>query len=256
MDERREVPPSRLQAWADGVVAGLDAQEEIDQSLRRALRGGKPDLREENASRMADALRAAALGLNPAACAMAAGVSERLLLNWQRGDEAFAAAMTAAREMARAHGAGPPADGLSPTALRVLLAALRGGVLHAPAAALVGMSGRALYRLRRESPELAALVAAARRARPKKADRRRRSKYEQRYRLVPMEEGGPPEPSGPGHAPAAGPEVVPGLPAPAPDRARRVPRAADGAFRPSLPSVGERPEASVGPGRATGLSGV
>ncbi|GAA2251112.1 hypothetical protein GCM10010232_43850 [Streptomyces amakusaensis] len=189
MDERLEAPLSRLDLWADEVIAGLDANEDIDRSLRGALRGGKPDLREENAARRADALRAAALGLNPAACAMAAGVSERLLLNWQRGDDAFAAAMTAAREMARTDDVARPADALNPAALRVLLSALRGGALHAPAAALVGMSGRALYRLRRESPEIAALVAAARRARPKKADRRRGAKYEQRYRLVRMEDG-------------------------------------------------------------------
>ncbi|GGZ29335.1 hypothetical protein GCM10010387_23370 [Streptomyces inusitatus] len=211
MDERLEAPLSRLDLWADEVVAGLDADEDIDRSLRRALRGGKPDLREENAARRADALRAAALGLNPAACAMAAGVSERLLLNWQRGDDAFAAAMTAAREMARTDDVARPADALNPAALRVLLSALRGGALHAPAAALVGMSGRALYRLRRESPEIAALVAAARRARPKKADRRRGAKCEQRYRLVRVEDGAV-SPSGPaGHGPEGErPEAVRG----------------------------------------------
>ncbi|MER5768777.1 hypothetical protein [Streptomyces sp. NPDC001985] len=187
MDERRELPPSRLATWADGVVADLDTQDEIDRALRRAL-GGEPSLREENASRMADALRAAALGLTPAGCAAAAGVSERLLLNWQSQDAPFAAAMAAAEEMARAHAPAPAAPVLNPAALRVLLAAVRAGMLHAPAAALVGLSGRALYRLRRESPEIAALVAAARRARPKKADRRGKPKFEQRYRLVSVGE--------------------------------------------------------------------
>ncbi|MCM2390566.1 hypothetical protein [Streptomyces albipurpureus] len=187
MDEYGETPANSLEAWADGVVARLDVHEDIDRSLLYALRKG-PSLRDETAARMADALRAAALGLNSAGCAMAAGVSERLLLNWQSQDPSFAAAMAAATDMARAQTAGL-AGPLNPAALRVLLRALRNGALHGPAAALVGMSGRALYRLRRESPEVAALVAAARRARPKKADRRRRSPYEQRYRLIRLDQG-------------------------------------------------------------------
>ncbi|WP_194292484.1 hypothetical protein [Streptomyces katsurahamanus] len=186
MDERRETPASRLTDWADETIAGLDAREDADRSLRQALRG-RPSLREETAARMADALRAAALGLGPAACALEAGVSERLLLSWQSRDASFAAAMAAAREMARAHAPAPRAAALNPAALRVLLKAVRGGVLHAEAAAVVGMSGRALYRLRRESPEIAALVAAARRARPKKGGRRGRERYERGYRLVEVD---------------------------------------------------------------------
>ncbi|MFD3442812.1 hypothetical protein ACFWU3_35610 [Streptomyces sp. NPDC058685] len=183
MEERRVDPANRLESWADGVVADLDAQEDVDRALLHAL-GARPSLREETAARMADAVRAAALGLGPPGCAVAAGVSERLLAAWQEHDPTFAAAMAAATTMARARGSVPGATPLTPTALRVLLTAMRGGALHGPAAALVGMSGRAFYRLRRERPEVGALVAAARRARPKKADRRKGPKYEQRYRLV------------------------------------------------------------------------
>lgn len=186
MDGHGETPANPLEVWADNVVARLDVQEDVDRSLLHALQKG-PNLREETATRMADALRAAALGLNPAGCATAAGVSERLLRNWQTQNEFFATAMRAAAEMAQAQSVGPSRQ-LNPAALRVLLKALRSGAQHGPAAALVGMSGRALYRLRKESPEVAALVAAARRARPRKSDRRRRSRYEQRYRLVRLEE--------------------------------------------------------------------
>ncbi|MEJ8633226.1 hypothetical protein [Streptomyces sp. MS2.AVA.5] len=186
MEERRVDPANRLESWADGVVAALDAQEDVDRALLHAL-GARPSLREETAARMADAVRAAALGLGPPGCAVAAGVSERLLTAWQEHDPTFAAAMAAAATMARARGPVPGAT-LNATALRVLLTAMRGGALHGPAAALVGMSGRAFYRLRRERPEVGALVAAARRARPKKADRRKRPKYEQHYRLVRIDD--------------------------------------------------------------------
>ncbi|MER6915112.1 hypothetical protein ABT354_25835 [Streptomyces sp. NPDC000594] len=196
MDEWREVPASRLDTWADEVLAGLDAHEGIDRALRRAL-GRGPTLGEENSTRMADALRAAALGLSPAACALAAGVSERLLANWQARDASFGAAMAAAVELARTRRAEPGPAGLNPAALRVLLTALRAGALHAPAAALIGMSGRALYRLRRERPEIAALVAAARRARPRKGDRRGAPRYERRYRLVRLDGSTTPSPSVP-----------------------------------------------------------
>ncbi len=187
MGERRADPANRLESWADRVMADLDAQEDLDRALLRALRYS-PSLREETAARMADAVRAAALGLGPAGCAVAAGVSERLLGAWQAQDPSFAAAMAAATSMARAHApdSGVP---LNPASLRVLLKAVRGGGLYGPAAALAGMSGRAFYRLRREIPEVGALVAAARRARPKKADRRRKSRYEYHYRLVRVDGG-------------------------------------------------------------------
>ncbi|WP_371794325.1 hypothetical protein [Streptomyces sp. NBC_01718] len=188
MDERQADPANRPESWADRVVADLDAQEGVDRALLQVLRN-PPSLREETVGRMADAVRAAALGLGSAGCAVAAGISEGLLRAWRAQDPSFAAAMAAATVLARAH---VPDSGipLNPTSLRVLLKAVRGGALLGSAAALVGMSERALYRLRRESPEVGALVAAARRARPKKADRRGKTRYEHHYRLLRVDDGG------------------------------------------------------------------
>ncbi|MFD7434055.1 hypothetical protein [Streptomyces sp. NPDC059861] len=73
-------PDRELAAWADGVLARIDAQQGIDDELLAAL-GRGPSLREETLARMAEAVRAAALGLGPAGCAAAAGVPERLLHN-------------------------------------------------------------------------------------------------------------------------------------------------------------------------------
>ncbi|WP_161624954.1 hypothetical protein [Streptomyces spectabilis] len=193
MERRRAACAHRLEAWADGVVAGLDAQEDVERSLSRALRG-EPSLREETAVRRADALRAAALGLGPAGCAVAAGVSHRMLRTWQEQDPAFAAAMTAAVELAerereRAARAETEAPGLGPAALRVVLKAVREGSVQSAAAALGGWSEQSFLRLRRKSPEVAALLAAARRARAKKADRRGRPRFERGYRLVRVDEG-------------------------------------------------------------------
>ncbi|MGA4837974.1 hypothetical protein [Streptomyces sp. G45] len=189
---RRTGSAPQLEAWADGVVADLDAQEHLERALWRALRHS-PTLREETAVRRADALRAAALGLDAGGCAMAAGVSERMLRDWLDRDTEFAAAMAAAaelaerdRERARAVAA---ADAPSSAALWVALRAVRDGAVQSTAAALGGWSEQSFLRLRRRSPEVAALLAAARRARAKKADRRGRPRFEQGYRLVRVEEG-------------------------------------------------------------------
>ncbi|GLF96918.1 hypothetical protein [Streptomyces yaizuensis] len=247
MDEWREVPANRLDAWADEVVAGLDAHEDVDRALRYALRR-RPSLREENGARMADAVRAAALGLGPAACALAAGVSERLLGNWLARDASFAAAMAAARELAGGQGAGgrpgPAGPALHPAGLRVLLKALRAGSLHAPAAALIGLSGRALYRLRRESPEIAALVAAARRARPRKTDRRG-GPGRRRYRLVRLDETALPSGS-----PVPGPRISPDAdPADPVDRVDPAGPAGPVDLRDAPTGLGGRRVPGVPPGR-------
>ncbi|MEW2524291.1 hypothetical protein [Streptomyces sp. NPDC047071] len=193
VERRRAACAHRLDAWADGVVAGLDAQEDVERSLLQALRGD-PSLREETAVRRADALRAAALGLGPAGCAVAAGVSVRMLRNWQEQDPAFAAAMTAAAELAeqereRAAPVAADAPGLGPAALRVVLKAIREGSVQSSAAVIGGWSEQSFLRLRRRSPEVAALLAAARRARAKKADRRGRPRFERGYRLVRVDDG-------------------------------------------------------------------
>ncbi|MEU2563007.1 hypothetical protein ABZ626_27220 [Streptomyces longispororuber] len=208
VDRRRTGCAHRLEAWADGVVAGLDAQEDLERSLRRALRGA-PTLREETAVRRADALRAAALGLGPEGCAVAAGVSRRMLRDWQERDPSFAAAMEAAADLAehdrtRARAAAAPA-GLSPAALRVVLKAVRDGAVQASAAELGGWTEQSFLRLRRRSPEVAALLAAARRARTKKADRRGRHRFERGYRLVRVDEGEMNGGAGAGRGSAHGP---------------------------------------------------
>ncbi|MFD0415616.1 hypothetical protein [Streptomyces sp. NPDC127108] len=192
--ERRAAAVNRLEAWADGVVAGLDAQEDIDRSLLQALRVD-PSLRAETAVRRADALRAAALGLGPAGCAAAAGVTERLLLNWQAQDPSFAEAMAAATLMAaseREQGrpmATPAGPGAA--ALRVVLRAVRDGVAQPSAAVLGGWSERSFLRLRRRSPEVAALLAAARRARARarRTERRGVPGGGRGYRLVRVDDG-------------------------------------------------------------------
>lgn len=192
--ERRAVVVNRLESWADGVVAGLDAQEDVDRSLLHAL-GEHETLRAENAVRRADAVRAAALGLGPAGCAAAAGVSERLLLNWRAREPAFAAALDAAARMAaleaeRARLVSAP-TGPGAAGLRVVLRAVRGGVAQPEAAALGGWSERSFLRLRRQSPEVAALLAAARRARARarRAERRGGSRGGRGYRLVRVDDG-------------------------------------------------------------------
>ncbi|MFJ4468387.1 hypothetical protein ACIP2X_13030 [Streptomyces sp. NPDC089424] len=182
-------PDRELAAWADGVLARIDAQQGIDEELLAAL-GRGPSLREETLARMAEAVRAAALGFGPAGCATAAGVPERLLRNWQDGNPAFAAAMSGARALARSHApegsdaARPP----TPAALLVLLQAIRSGAQHASAAALAGLPRAALYRLRKERPKVDALVLAARRARSRRTERRGGSAYEHRYRLVRLDD--------------------------------------------------------------------
>ncbi|MFH8793513.1 hypothetical protein [Streptomyces sp. NPDC017941] len=194
--ELRVAAVNRLEAWADGVVADLDAQEDVDRSLLRALYVD-PSLREETAVRRADALRAAALGLGPAGCAAAAGVSERILLNWQTQEPAFAAAMAAAARLAAREGerarlvAAPAGPGAA--ALRVVLRAVRDGAPQPSAALLGGWSERSFLRLRRRSPEVAALLAAARRARARarRAERRGGSGGGRGYRLVRVDEGLP-----------------------------------------------------------------
>lgn len=197
--EPRAVTVNRLEAWADGVVAGLDAQEDVDRSLLRALRVD-PSLREETAVRRADAVRAAALGLGPAGCAAAAGVSERILLNWQAREAPFAAAMAAAarlaaREAERARLVAAPA-GPGAAALRVVLKAVRDGAAQPSAAVLGGWSEGSFLRLRRRSPEVAALLAAARRARTRsrKAGRRGGAREGRGYRLVRVDDV-PPAPA-------------------------------------------------------------
>ncbi|MCX5285255.1 MULTISPECIES: hypothetical protein [unclassified Streptomyces] len=186
MDEVTDTE-ARLAAWADDVLAHLDARDRLDQELLAAL-GREPNLREETLTRRAEAVRAAALGIDAAGCAAAAGVPERLLLNWRASDPSFAEAMTAATALSRSHGhSGEKPLPLTPLELRTLLTVIRAGAAVGAAAARVGVSRRRLDEARRRRPEVNALVLAARRARAPKSARRSGSSYGHGYRLLQVD---------------------------------------------------------------------
>jgi hypothetical protein len=178
------------QAWADVVVAHLDASEDIDRSLVVALHGNA-SLHEENALRRADALRGAALGLTAAGCAAAAGISEKLLLTWRARDAPFDAAMTAAQTLARTH-ALTPGGPITPAGLRLLLRAVGDGSPLGSAAALLGVRSDSLWRLRRANPRVGALVNAALRRGHSKAGRGKKGRGLKGYRLVRLDTPPPP----------------------------------------------------------------
>ncbi|MEV6570049.1 hypothetical protein [Streptomyces sp. NPDC051577] len=146
-------------AWAEHAIDALDAGYEANRSLGEAL-DTTGDLRAENAQRRADAVRAAAMGLPPAGCALAAGISERMLAVWQGADPHFNAAMATAQALAHAHGLTGSAAPTSPFALRLLLRAVRSGAGILAAAEQLGIPRHRLRKLR-ERPQVAALVLAA-----------------------------------------------------------------------------------------------
>ncbi|MFD4243596.1 hypothetical protein ACFWP3_18660 [Streptomyces sp. NPDC058525] len=170
----------------------MSSQEEVGQALREALRRS-PSQREETLARMADALRGAAQGLTIPGCAAAAGVPERTLREWLDIDASFAGALRAAHALAEAHGLRPGAAP-TPAALHLILNAIRKGATGPAAASLVGISIRGFNRLRTEAPPVAALIAAAQRARTAKASagrRRRRPSATARrteYRIVQLDD--------------------------------------------------------------------
>ncbi|MFJ8469719.1 hypothetical protein [Streptomyces swartbergensis] len=188
MDERGD-SARQLADWADGMLDRLGAQEELDGDLLAAM-GRSPSLSEETLARMAEAVRAAALGLGPDGCALAAGIPERLLQHWQLRNPSFAAAMACASTLAQSQipDSNDKPSHLSPAALRVILKAIRAGARHTVAAAVAGVPLKTLNGLRRKRPEVDALILAARRARPKRADRRGASAYEHGYRLVRVDD--------------------------------------------------------------------
>ncbi|MBT2420437.1 hypothetical protein J7F01_23110 [Streptomyces sp. ISL-22] len=207
--DKHEDSARQLAGWADGVLERLAAQEELDGALLAAM-GRSPSIHEETLARMAEAVRSAALGLGPEGCALAAGIPERLLLHWQLRNPSFAAAMASATALARSHapgGHGRPAH-LSSAALSVVLKAIRAGARHTVAAAVAGVPLKALNGLRRKHPEVDALILAARRARPKRADRRGVSAYEHGYRLVRVDDSASPTPPG---SPADTPSKLQGV---------------------------------------------
>ncbi|MET7743778.1 hypothetical protein [Streptomyces sp. NPDC005385] len=186
MDEATDTD-APLAAWADDVLAHLDARTRLDEELLVAL-GREPNLREETLTRMAEAVRAAALGIDAAGCAAAAGIPERLLLNWQALEPSFAEAMSAASALSgwNGHGEEKPVP-LTPLELRTLLTVIRSGAAVGAAAARVGVSRRRLDEARRRRPEVNALILAARRTRAPKSARRSGVSYGHGYRLLQVD---------------------------------------------------------------------
>ncbi|MDX2391320.1 MULTISPECIES: hypothetical protein [unclassified Streptomyces] len=215
--------------WADRILAWITSQEQMDRALREVLRR-TPSQREETVAHMAEAVRAAAQGLTIPGCAAAAGIPEHMLRDWLDLDASFAEAIRSAQALAAAHGLGPGAAP-TPAALRLVLDAIRKGATWPVAAGLAGISVRRFNRLRAEAPPVAALIAAAQRARsPRKngsGPRRRPARSTGRrtgYRLVLLDD---PLLSS-GHPPRAG-----DAPAPNDGRRERGPTGpADGAATP------------------------
>ncbi|MFI1224821.1 MULTISPECIES: hypothetical protein [unclassified Streptomyces] len=181
----------RPEAWAEAVVAGLDAAKAAERALADALRPAM-SLKEEKAQRRAEAVRAAAMGLGAAGCASAAGVSERLLASWRAEDPVFDAALSAARSLAHVHDVVPDVAA-NPAVLRVALDAILAGVPFIAAGALVGVKRDAFYRLRRGNPRLGALFGAAQNVRRRSVSPGRKRKTELKgYRLVRLDAAEPP----------------------------------------------------------------
>ncbi len=179
---------SNHDGWARSVVAGLvTPPETIDHTLVSVLHGTAV-LSEENALRRADAIRAAALGLPPAACAAAAGISEALLSDWREQDPSFHAAMASVQAMAQAHGRHGDEPGFSAPELRLVLSQVASGSTLAAATALVGYSTAVLRRLRSRNPLVNALVNASTTHRQQHATAKKGTTPGNRYRLVQREE--------------------------------------------------------------------
>ncbi|MGW3584938.1 hypothetical protein ACWDM8_26855 [Streptomyces rubiginosohelvolus] len=179
------------EAWAEAVVAGLDGAKAAERALADALRPAM-SVKEENAQRRAEAVRAAAMGLGAAGCASAAGVSERLLASWRAEDPVFDAALSTARSLAHVHDVVPDVA-TNPAVLRVALDAILSGVPFIEAGALVGVKRDTFYRLRRGNPHLGALFGAAQNLRRRNGAPGRKRKTELKgYRLVRLDASEPP----------------------------------------------------------------
>ncbi|MFG3660993.1 hypothetical protein [Streptomyces sp. NPDC047706] len=166
--------------------ACIDAQQGLDDELLAAP-GRGPSLREETPARMAEAVRAAALGFGPAGCAAAAGAPERLPLNRQVRNPSFAAAMSGARALARSHGCEANGADVRRAPSRCRCCSRRFGRARSipVAAALAGTPRAALCRLRKERPKVSAPILAARRARSSRTGRRGGYAYEHRLPARP-----------------------------------------------------------------------
>ncbi|MFJ7207140.1 hypothetical protein ACIQWR_26850 [Streptomyces sp. NPDC098789] len=184
---------ARPEGWAERVVARLAAVDALEQDLIGAVHG-QPDLIAETGARRARALHAAAMGLGPAGCAAAAGVSEALLIRWRR-DPAFDAALVAATALAASLPVAPHGR-LNGFALGILLRSLAREAHLGTAARAAGLTRDQLTRIRRSNAAVNDLVEAALRGARVRYTEKRGRKRPYGYRLVHRAGTAPPE--GPG----------------------------------------------------------
>ncbi|MFD3552018.1 hypothetical protein ACFWWA_07935 [Streptomyces goshikiensis] len=182
MNTRHGDDTSHHLPWAEHTVNALNADDLARTALSEAL-DAADDLPLERSQQHAEALRAAAMGLPPAGCALAAGVSERMLTTWRDNDPYFNAAMASAQALAHAHRLSGSEAATTPFALRLFLRALHNGVGLFAASDQIGLSRHHLKKLR-SRPPVEALVTAAQNLARKPAHRRAKPFT---YRLVRTE---------------------------------------------------------------------
>ncbi|MFE5969632.1 hypothetical protein [Streptomyces sp. NPDC056463] len=171
--------------WAECLVAHLNSPHHLEQTLIIAIHG-HPDHAAETNHRRAQALHAAAMGLGPAGCAAAAGITESLLASWRKNDPAFDTAVSAAAAMASAHNVAPHGQ-TNAFGLRLLLRSIAHGIHVGTAAAAVGLRRDQLTRIRRNNPTINSLLdAAIRQGRTRRPGlhSKRRARRSYAYRLV------------------------------------------------------------------------
>ncbi|MFJ9341857.1 hypothetical protein ACIRP0_21530 [Streptomyces sp. NPDC101733] len=196
MNEQAQDGAGRGREWARTVVSDLGSAEAAERALTGAL-GPHPGLQAENSVRRAYAVHAAAMGMGPAGCAAAAGISETLLTHWRDRDPAFETALTSARALAESHAVAGQGK-VSGFGLGVLLRAVGRGMHAGVAASVVGLRPDQLLRLRRTNPQVGALVeAAVQQARGLRGSERK-PKRAPAYRLVTVGEPDPEPAPGPG----------------------------------------------------------
>lgn len=181
MKDEQPGEPSRTQEWVEGVLADLQASDDVDRTLTSVAHGAE-GLAPETHLRRGRAVYAAAMGLGPAGCAAEAGITEVMLAHWRQRDAEFDRAMDAAAAMARTAGVAPKGR-LNGVGLRILLQALARGVALGAAAEAAGLRRDQLNRLRRRNPSIHLLVEAAV-AHSREHPRLPRSKRAFVYRLV------------------------------------------------------------------------
>ncbi|MFE3789461.1 hypothetical protein [Streptomyces goshikiensis] len=182
MNTRHGDDTSHHLPWAEHTVNALNADDLARAALGEAL-DTAGDLPLERSQRHAEALRAAAMGLPPSGCALAAGVSERMLATWRNNDPCFNAAMASAQALAHAHGLTGSEAATTPFALRLFLRALHNGAGLFAASDQIGLSRHHLKKLRAR-PQVEALITAAQNLARKPAQRRAKPFT---YRLVRTE---------------------------------------------------------------------